>query len=333
MGEWKYEMPKFECDEINADLLIYAPWSGHRNFIYDFVEYYKPKNFIELGSHYGCSSFAVLQAIKDFEIETEFYAIDTWEGDSLTVYGKTEHVYDSYKSINDKIFQKQKSYMLRMTFDEAVQQFKDGSVNVIHIDGSHEYKDVKHDYEMWKNKMSKDGIMLFHDISADKVLGNTMGSHVFWKELKKEQPYTCEFDFSYGLGIVFLNEIIYKDFLEKVDMQKYQRINNELAVNYKDVIRKKYFELIDKANWVESLQKDKEILDDDNKRLVQEIEKVKQVYEKSICEMKQYIENLEETAQVWKKEVDHIKHDYEITIQQKDKYISELEKRLTSESD
>lgn len=97
MKNWDYEKPKFECDEINGDLLIYAPWSGHRNFIYDFVKYYNPEKFVELGSHYGCSSFAILQAIKDFGLDTEFYAIDTWEGDSLTVYGEKEHVYEAYK--------------------------------------------------------------------------------------------------------------------------------------------------------------------------------------------------------------------------------------------
>ena len=356
MKNWDYEKPKFECDEINGDLLIYAPWSGHRNFIYDFVKYYNPEKFVELGSHYGCSSFAILQAIKDFGLDTEFYAIDTWEGDSLTVYGEKEHVYEAYKKVNDIYFNEQKSYMIRMTFDDAAKKFSNHSVNVIHIDGSHEYRDVKHDYQTWISKMSENGIMIFHDISEDKVLGNTMGSHIFWEELKKEQPYTCEFDFSFGLGIVFLSENTYKDFLNKVDIQKYQRINNEMDVNYKDVIRKYHFQLMDKDKWIESLQKDKKCLEEDNKRLLHEVENVKKdykkndlkiekAYEKDSIEKEQYIKELEQMIQecnrdadkrleqtnaIWEKELEKVKHDYEFTIREKDQYISELEQKIVS---
>ncbi len=353
MRKWTYENPQFECDKINGDLLLYSPWSGHRNFIYDFIAYYRPNQVVELGSYYGCSAFAILQAIKDYKLSTKFYAIDTWEGDSFAVYGK-EKVYETYKKVNDTFFEKQNSYMLRMTFDEASAKFESNSIDVLHIDGSHRYEDAKHDYLTWKDKMKKTGIILFHDISKDKLFGKNMGSHVFWEELKKKQSYTCEFDFSFGLGILFLSEDVYKDFLSKVNMQKYQRINNELAVNYKDVIRKNHFELIDKENWITSLQQDKEVLENDNQRLVQEIEKIKQTYEKRICEMtesyeksscemknayekdedkkNQYIEELEDTIRLWKNEVDHIKHDYEDTIQGKDRYILELEQKLTSDN-
>ena len=204
--------------------------------------------------------------------------------------------------------------------------------------------------------MSENGIMIFHDISEDKVLGNTMGSHIFWEELKKEQPYTCEFDFSFGLGIVFLSENTYKDFLNKVDIQKYQRINNEMDVNYKDVIRKYHFQLMDKDKWIKSLQKDKKCLEEDNKRLLHEVENVKKdyekndlkiekAYEKDSIEKEQYIKELEQMIQecnrdadkrleqtnaIWEKELEKVKHDYEFTIREKDQYISELEQKIVS---
>lgn len=43
MKEWVYHEPKFECDEINYELLRYSPWSGHRNFAYDFVSFLNHK--------------------------------------------------------------------------------------------------------------------------------------------------------------------------------------------------------------------------------------------------------------------------------------------------
>ena len=84
MNDWKYYTPKFECDELNYDLLTFAPWSGHRNFVYDFVGAFEPNSIVELGSHYGCSSFTFAQAVKDFELNTKMYFVDTWQGDDFT---------------------------------------------------------------------------------------------------------------------------------------------------------------------------------------------------------------------------------------------------------
>ena len=71
MNDWKYYTPKFECDELNYDLLTFAPWSGHRNFVYDIVGAFEPNSIVELGSHYGCSAFTFAQAVKDFELNTK----------------------------------------------------------------------------------------------------------------------------------------------------------------------------------------------------------------------------------------------------------------------
>lgn len=70
--KWNYYSPEFECDKINVDLLRYSPWSGHRNFIYDLMANWKPHTVVELGSYYGCSAFAIAQAIKDFQLLSVF---------------------------------------------------------------------------------------------------------------------------------------------------------------------------------------------------------------------------------------------------------------------
>ena len=63
--EWIYYDPMFESDMYHPYLYRYAPWSGLRRFAYDFVRWYQPERIVELGSHYGCSTFAFLQAIRD----------------------------------------------------------------------------------------------------------------------------------------------------------------------------------------------------------------------------------------------------------------------------
>lgn len=52
----------------------------------------------------------------------------------------------------------------------AVKQFQDGSIDMVYIDGSHEYKDVKRDLKDWISKVRKGGIVAGHDF-RDKFKG------------------------------------------------------------------------------------------------------------------------------------------------------------------
>jgi len=314
MKEWIYNEPQFECDEFNYELLRYSPWSGHRNFIYDFICYFKPKIIAELGSYYGCSSFAIAQAIKDKKLNCVFNGIDTWKGDSFTQNDYSQNIYLAFKEIRDKCYSSSYLNMLRMTFDEASNLFDNNSIDLLHIDGSHNYEDVKHDFETWISKVEKNGIILFHDISSDKMFGEIMGSHYFWEEIKEKYKYTFEFDFSYGLGIIFLSKRKYDDFIKNVDTNVYQRLNNSFSVEYKDELRRNYFIINDDKSHIESLYKQISIKDDHLKS-----------YEEDMQRKNGYISELEnrisESEEVFKK--------YKYTVESKDKYISELESRIS----
>ncbi len=242
---WIYHQPAFECDRYNPDMLIHSPWAGHRSFAYDYVCNVRPRRIVELGSYYGCSSFAFLQAIKDKGLDTEFYAVDTWGGDSFTVSDYAEDIYGAYSQINSSCFSGLRSHMLRKTFDEACGDFADGSIDLLHIDGSHTYEDVKNDFTRWYPKVSEDGVVFFHDVGLDLLLGEPMGSHIFWLELKERFEFVAEFPFSNGLGLLFLSKERYERFLEQVDFQHYQMLLNLQDTQNKDIIRKNHFAIRD----------------------------------------------------------------------------------------
>ena len=84
-----------------------------------------------------------------------------------------------------------------MLFSEALGEFPDGSIDLLHIDGLHTYDDVKDDFESWLPKLSQNGVILFHDvILRDRGFG-------VWK-LWDEIAWTHNsflFEFGFGLGL------------------------------------------------------------------------------------------------------------------------------------
>lgn len=325
--KWIYHSPKFECDTYNLEMMKYSPWSGHRLFAYDYICNMKPERIVELGSYYGCSAFSFLQALKDSKMQSRFWAVDTWEGDSFTENDYTENIYQAYKEIQDNCFSRQNCEMLRMTFDEAYEKFEDYTIDLLHIDGSHNYEDVKHDFFKWKDRVKQDGVVFFHDIGEDDLYGKKMGSHIFWEELRKEYPYTLEFPFSFGLGILFFDRSGFENFKKSVDFSYYQRKANMAAAEFKDTLRKDFFRLRDQERYIESLKKQEEI----NQQHLHRYETNTEQKDQYILELQGKIEELTETCQNlfsdMKKSSSQYENDlkeYQKGIDQKENYIKEL---------
>ncbi len=356
--EWVYANACFDADKYDDTMLRFSPWSGHRQFGYDLVTYLEPKIVVELGSFYGCSSFAFMQAIKDNQLNTIIYPVDLWEaGDTFTLHDYEQDIYSFFKNIKEQEFSNINVNMMKMSFDEACLIFEDQSIDLLHIDGSHAYEDVKHDFMKWLPKLKSNALVLFHDISEQLLYGEKLGSSIFWKEIKEKYKWTIEMQYSWGLGILFLTENMYKDFVDKVDINYYFQLNTYAETQCKDRIRKDYFKLLDCEKWIKALQKDKGILEKDNKNLLEELKTVREDYEKSIYEKDNYvselrsnirvlednckyiqteydntilgknlyIEELKNTIKLYAKESGEIKQNYEITIQEKESYIEELQ--------
>lgn len=334
--DWKYYTPCFECDAFNKELLRFSPWASHRFFAYDLIRAFAPQSIVELGSHYGSSFFAFAQAAKDAHLNTKLYAVDTWKGDDYTShYG--EEVFNSFTNVWKKYYSQIDIKLLRSTFDEARSGFPDESIDLLHIDGSHHYEDIKHDFVSWLPKVRKSGIILLHDISEDKVLGEIMGSHKFWEEIKEQYSYTSEFLFSWGLGVLFLAKETYDLIFSYIDHDHYQRLSNNLDVEGRDLIRQNFFKLNDNKKYINFLRQQADIKDDELKKYqntingkdsyIKELEdrcsNVQKDYEKTLKDKDAYITQLEENGK-------SIKRDYEDTIAGKDQYIKELEENQES---
>lgn len=192
LNEFRFE----EFDIINEP----SAWLGHIPFGKFLIGLLRPRVFVELGTHYGHSYFAMCESVKFRNLLTQCFAVDTWEGDQHAGF-YDEAVYRAVESRNNSQYA-EFSTLLRMTFNEAVSHFGDGSIDLLHIDGLHTYDAVRHDYETWYPKLSNRAVVLFHDIN---VHDRDFGVWKFWDGIRQNYPHLA-FNYSSGLGVLFVGK-------------------------------------------------------------------------------------------------------------------------------
>lgn len=173
-----------------------SAWLGHIPFAHWIVGALRPRAVVELGAFSGASYAAFCDAIARNGLDAKAYAVDTWAGDvHMGQYG--EAIFADLKAFNDQHFSRF-SFLIRATFDDALDHFTDGSIDLLHIDGTHTYDAVRHDFETWERKLSPRAVVLFHDTN---VRIKDFGVWKFWDEVRARHA-SFEFLHWHGLGVL-----------------------------------------------------------------------------------------------------------------------------------
>jgi predicted O-methyltransferase YrrM len=182
-------------------------WIGHIPFAFELIGRMQPRSIVELGTYSGSSFAAFCQAVEASGGNGHVYGIDLWQGDvhmgsfDEALYQEmAAFVADRYPNI---------ATLVRKDFNEAAGSFADGSIDLLHIDGTHTFEAVANDYNTWLPKMSERGVMLFHDINVTEENAGPaalkFGVRAFFDSVKSKFPH-CEFSHCYGLGVLVVGQ-------------------------------------------------------------------------------------------------------------------------------
>jgi O-antigen biosynthesis protein len=186
---------------MRPDYLAPSAWIEHLPFAFWIIDIARPKSLVELGTHYGTSYAGFLQAVRQTGIACTCWAVDTWQGDAHAGFYDGEAIYTAFRAYHAPRYAGF-STLLRCTFDEAAERFSAGAIDLLHIDGFHSYEAVSHDFQTWLPKLSRRGIVLFHDIN---VREREFGVWRLWDELSAQYPGFA-FPHGYGLGVLATGE-------------------------------------------------------------------------------------------------------------------------------
>ncbi len=165
-------------------------WFTYPNLYSSVVGEFGPNSahFVEVGSWKGRSSAYMAVEIANSGFSIKFDCVDTWEGSIEHIEMeevKTKKLYDMF--LNNIAPVRPYINPVRMTSLEAAKTYKDGSLDFVFIDASHEYEDVKDDITTWLPKIKKGGILAGHDFGSSGV---NKAVH----ELLSGKPYTVAED-------------------------------------------------------------------------------------------------------------------------------------------
>ncbi len=209
------------AEQLSPRLLKSPWWIGHIPFAFELIGRLRPRITVELGTYSGSSFAAFCQAVEASGCEGRCYGIDLWEGD-IHMGRFDESLFNEISGYLSAQHPRTAT-LIRKDFNEAVSLFQDGSVDLLHIDGTHTYEAVSNDFHTWLPKMSARSVVLFHDVNVTVenvgLPALKFGVRKFFDEIKVRYPH-LEFAHCYGLGVLVTGREAPAEVMELVELAR-----------------------------------------------------------------------------------------------------------------
>lgn len=155
-------------------------WNSYSRVFRDLIAEKKPSVVVEVGTWLGASAIHMAKICKEMSLGTRIYCVDTWLGAqefwtwgsstperNLRLKNGYPQVY--YDFISNVVQHQVQDVIIPLPNTSHIGSIVLGSMGVkadlIYIDASHEYLDVKNDISSYMNLLSTNGIMFGDDMN------------------------------------------------------------------------------------------------------------------------------------------------------------------------
>ena len=164
-------------------------WDSTRETLYELFGELGFKEGAEIGVRMGTNAKAIFARVPGLKL----YCIDPW-GAYLRVTDSAQETY--YRRCVRKL-QGENAVLIKKTSMDAVQDFADGSLDFVYIDGRHDFDYVLEDIIHWTPKVKRGGIVSGHDYYSffqagiiGAVEAYTMGNNIARWYITREKEHT-----------------------------------------------------------------------------------------------------------------------------------------------
>ena len=190
--ERNYSEDKIKAIIKYSEERIRSAWRGHHYFALWLVKELQPLTIVDLGVDRGFSTL-----IFGAQNIGKVYGIDWFKKYNFLGEGIDDYIPTMRNRRKmEKKFRITNVTIIKSKFSEVAKKWKK-NIDILHIDGTHTYKDAKEDYQTWRKFLNENSVILFHDTNVYE------GVIRFFGELDLPK---YNFTHSYGLGVVSKNK-------------------------------------------------------------------------------------------------------------------------------
>lgn len=162
-----------------------CPPKGHGEFIRWLVYRLQPDITVELGVDYGYSACLMAMAQSN-----PVYGIDCFDPSKHPP--RVENDYNYVLQLKQKL-QLNNLHIIKDYFDDVAQHWT-LPIDLLHIDGLHDYDNIQNDFTKWFPKVTERGVVMLHDTQS--------WPHGVGRLFNELDYPKLNFNYSNGLGVV-----------------------------------------------------------------------------------------------------------------------------------